>query len=219
VAGARSDLAPAPSVDIANGAPLGVDASDRIVMTYVSGTLEAPHVFFTESTDRGSTWSSPRAIESAGDRGLFAAPAISPDGTDVYVVYNAFTTPFRTNTTDPRALVGVVKHADSPTASGTATGTFSQLHRGAPGDPRGSSANSLVSEFLGDYVYAAATRTYGAAVWNDARNAADCPAIDAWRAALQAGNSSVPAPAPQQDCPANFGNTDIYGGSYADPTP
>jgi hypothetical protein len=68
-------------------------------------------------------------------------------------------------------------------------------------------------------VYAAATRTYGAAVWNDARNAADCPAIDAWRAALQAGNSSVPAPSPQQDCPANFGNTDIYGGSYADPTP
>jgi len=219
VAGARSDLAPAPSVDIANGAPLGVDASDRIVMTYVSGTLQAPHVFFTESTDRASTWSAPRAIESSGDRGLFAAPAISPDGTDVYVVYNAFTTPFRTNTTTARTLVGVVKHADSPTASGTATGTFSRLHRGMPGDPRGSSANALDSEFLGDYVYAIATRTYGAAVWNDARNAADCPAIDAWRAALQAGNSSVPPPAPQQDCPAAFGNTDIYGGTYGDPTP
>jgi len=35
---------------------------------------------------------------------------------------------------------------------------------------------------------------------------------------LQTGGS-VARPAPQQDCPANFGNTDIYGGSYNDPTP
>jgi len=218
VAGARSDLAPAPSVDIANGAPTGADATNRIVLTYVSGPLATPHVFFTESTDRGASWSAPRAIETAGDRGLFTAPAISPNGTDVYVVYNAFTTPFRSTTATPRSLVGVVKHADSG-ASG-ATGAFTELHRGAPGDPRGSSANALTDEFLGDYVYATATRTYGAAVWNDARNAQDCPAVDAWRQALQDGQSP-PAPAPEQDCgPMNtFGNSDIFGGSYADPTP
>jgi hypothetical protein len=216
VAGARSDLAPAPSVDIANGAPTGADATDRIVMSYVSGPLATPHVFFTESTDRGATWSAPRAIESAGDRGFYAAPAISPNGTDVYVVYNAFTTPFQPTTATPRSLVGVVKHAD---VAGTgATGAFTELHRGAPGDPRGSSANALIAEFLGDYVYATATRAYGAAVWNDARRAADCPAIDAWRQALQSGQSP-PAPAPQQQCPATFGNSDIFGGSYADPTP
>src|SRR3954469_1130281 len=46
VAGARSDLAPAPSVDIANGAPTGADATNRIVMSYVSGPLATPHVFF-----------------------------------------------------------------------------------------------------------------------------------------------------------------------------
>jgi hypothetical protein len=220
IAGARSDLAPAPSVDIANGSPTGADATDRIVMTYVSGTVDAPHVYFTESTDQGATWSTPRAIETAGDRGFYTAPAISPNGSDVYVVYNAFTTPFRTNTTDPRSLVGVVLHAD--TGAGGPTGAFTQLHRGQPGDPRGSSANALDSEFLGDYVYATATRTYGAAVWNDARRAADCPAIDAWRAALQSG-ASPPAPAPQRDCTpvadTAFGNSDIFGGSYPDPTP
>jgi hypothetical protein len=216
VAGARSDLAPAPSVDIANGAPTGADATNRIVMSYVSGPLATPHVFFTESTDRGANWSAPRAIETAGDRGFYAAPAISPNGTDVYVVYNAFTTPFQPTTATPRSLVGVVKHAD--TGGSGATGAFTELHRGAPGDPRGSSANALISEFLGDYVYATATRTYGAAVWNDARRAADCPAIDAWRQALQTGQSP-PAPAPQQACPANFGNSDIFGGSYADPSP
>jgi len=215
IAGARNDLATAPSVDIANGAPDGTGATDRIVMSYVSGTTAAPHVKFTESANHGATWSAPVNIETAGDFGYYAAPAISPNGTDVYVVYNAFTTPYRTNTTDPRSLIGVVLHADSG-ASGT--GSFSEIHRGTPGDPRGSSANSLISEFLGDYVYAVATRTYGAAVWNDARNAADCPAIDAWRMSLSTGGG-VARPAPQADCPANFGNSDIYGGSYADPTP
>lgn len=218
VAGARSDLAPAPSVDIANGSPTGAGATDRIVMSYVSGTVDSPHVYFTESTDHGATWSTPKAIETAGDRGIYTAPAISPNGSDVYVVYNAFTTPFRTNTTDLRTLVGVVLHADSSTNPATPTGAFSNLNRGAPGDPRGSSANALTDEFLGDYVYATATRTYGAAVWNDARRAADCPAIDAYRQALQNASTTAVAPAPEQDCPATFGNSDIFGGSYPDPT-
>jgi hypothetical protein len=217
LAGARSDLAPAPSVDIANGAPTGAGATNRIVMTYVSGNLATPHVYLTESTNGGATWSAPRAIERPGDRGYYTAPAISPNGTDVYVVYNAFTTPYQPTTATPRSLVGVVLHADTPGASGP-TGAFSELHRGAPGDPRGSSQNDLVGEFLGDYVYAAATRTYGAAVWNDARRAADCPAIDAYRQALADGQSAT-APAPEQECPATFGNSDIFGGTYPDPTP
>ena len=104
----------------------------------------------------------------------------------------------------------------------------------------------MAAEFLGDYVYAAATRTYGAAVWNDVRNAADCPAIDEYRQELheealatgqqtaeaeeprgemgrdepeQGGDEPAVAPPVQQACPANFGNSDIYGGSDADPTP
>jgi hypothetical protein len=214
IAGARSDLAPAPSVDIANGAPTGADATDRIVITYVSGSLAQPDVLFTESTDLGDTWSTPRAIEQAGDRGTYTAPAISPNGTDVYVVYNAFTTPFRTNTTDPRTLVGVVLHATSPTAPGASTGAFAPLHRGTPGDPRGTSTNALTGEIIGDYVYAAATRSYGTALWNDARNAGVCDAINAYRQALQNGQSAT-APAVEQQCPNTFGNSDIFAFSSA----
>jgi hypothetical protein len=246
IGGARDDLGPVPSVDIANGAPTGAGATNRIVNSWADGRdgLNHEHVMFSTSTNGGTTWTAPRTVETAGDRGYYAAPAISPNGTDVWLVYNAFTTPFRNDTTSPRNLVGVVKHAD---VSGGAVGAFSQVHRSPGGDPRGSSQNNLAAEFLGDYVYAAATRTYGAAVWNDTRAAADCPAIDAYRRALHEQAVAIGAPvadpeepageqdavhqafktqeadavAPpvQQDCPATFGNSDIFGGTYLDPTP
>jgi hypothetical protein len=241
VGGARSDLSPAPSVDIANGAPSGTDASNRIVLTWVDGRdgLNHEHVMFTTSTSRGDSWASVRQIELGGDRGYYSAPAISPNGTDVWLVYNAFEEPFKDSAVGPtndRPLVGQVLHA---TVSGGAVGDFASAHRGDSGDARGSSQNDLAAEFLGDYVYAAATRSYGVSVWNDVRNAADCGPVDQYRQALhdeavatgeQTAEAEEPrgeddgdegedpaggpvAPAVQQVCPANFGNSDIYGWS------
>jgi hypothetical protein len=221
IAGARDDLSDAPSIDIANGAPTGAGATNRIVLTWVDGRdgLNHEHVMFTASSDGGAHWSNPREVESTvggrPDRGFYSAAAISPDGRDVYLVYNAFRRNFRLNTTMARPLVGVVKHAS--VGSGGTVGAFTELNRGAAGDARAASANALTDEFLGDYVYAVATNDYGAAVWNDVRRGRHCDAIDAWRAFLQ-GGPSAPQPAPEQDCPARFGNTDIFGGSWADPT-
>ncbi len=248
VAGARSDLSASPSVDIANGAPSGNDATDRIVLSSVDGTAGLNHerVVFSTSADGGRTWSGLRNVTQPGDRGYYSAPAISPNGSDVWLVYNAFTTPFRNRTlgaSNARLLVGVVLHAD---VTGGGVGPFAEVHRGASGDARGSSQNNLAAEFLGDYVYAAATRSYGAAVWNDVRHADNCPAIDAYRQELheeavatglrtaeaeeprgiqareqkgRAQEDETVAPAVQANCPITFGNSDIYGGSYADPTP
>jgi hypothetical protein len=250
VAGARDDLSSSPSVDIANGAPTGRDATDRQVLTWVDGRdgLNHEHVMFTSSTDNARTWAPLRQVEQPNtnhpeeqpmDRGYYSAPAISPDGTDVYLVYNAFTTPYRDNTTAPRGLIGVVLHANVTGAGAGAISDFAQIHRGAEGDPRGSSQNNLAAEFLGDYVYAAATRTYGVTVWNDARDAGVCPAINAYRqflhdSALATGQRTADAEEPrgaeereqigkkdqgedgtppdvQMECPGTFGNSDIYG--------
>jgi hypothetical protein len=218
IAGARDDLSDAPSVDIANSAPDGAGATNEIVLTWVDGRdgLNHEHVMFTSSTDGGAHWATPSDVESSGDRGYYSAVAISPNGQDAYLAYNAFRSPYQTDTSSPRPLEGVVKHADVA-ADGT-VGAFSELNRGDSGDARTASANALTDEFLGDYVYAVATNSHGAAVWNDVRNGHDCPAIDAWRMSLE-GGPSAPKPAPEQDCPATFGNTDIYGGAWADPTP
>ncbi len=135
----------------------------------------------------------------------------------LYLTYMSFMQPYQSTTATPRLFQGVVRHADVDPGTG-AIGAWSDLNRGPAGDARGSSANALDSEFLGDYNYAFATDAFGVAVWNDARNAADCPAIDAYRQSLVDG-TPISRPAPEQDCLPNFGNTDIYGGSYADPTP
>ena len=219
IAGARDDLSSAPSIDIANGAPTGDGATNVIYRTWVDGSdgPDVVHVLHSYSTDGGTTWSDPLAVEQGSDRGYYSAVALSPGGTDAYLVYNAFTTPLLENTTDPQGLVGVVLHSDVG-ADGAPAG-FVEIHRGVEGDPRGASQNNQFLEFLGDYVYAAATNDYGVAVWNDVRNAADCPAEDAWRATAQETLSIEGRPAPEQDCPATFGNTDIFGGSFADPTP
>jgi hypothetical protein len=218
ITGARDDLSDAPSLDIANGAPIGAGATNEMVLTWVDGAAGLNHeqVMFTTSTNGGATWSTPRAVQTRGDRGYYSAVAISPNGQDVYLVYNAFRAPYQTDTSGPRPLVGVVKHAD--VASNGSVGTFGELNRGVAGDARAASANGLTDEFLGDYVYAVATNTYGAAVWNDVRRGQDCPAVDAWRMSLETG-ASVPTPAPEQDCRPRFGNTDIFGGSWLDPTP
>jgi hypothetical protein len=218
VAGARNDLAFAPSADIANGAPTGTDATNRIVLTWADGRQGLNHeqLMLMTSSNGGASFSGPAAVSlAAGDRPYYTAPAISPNGTDVYITYNAFTTPYRDNTSSPRGLVGVILHAD---VTGGAIGAFGTVARGDVGDPRASSQNDLTAEFLGDYVYTAATRAGAVGVWNDVRAGADCPALDAWRMSLRTG-ASVTKPAPQADCPATFGNSDIFGAAVSDPTP
>ena len=217
-AGARTDLSAAPSVDIANGAPTGAGASNEILDAWADGgsDVNANTAKLIWSLNGGQSWSDPATVSLGGDRPLYAAPAISPTGDRAYLIYEADTAPWRgADMTSPRPYHGVF--LTTPLTGGS-PGSWSVIYNGSTdtstghNDLRGTyPGHDIYQERVGDYVYAAATATYGLGVWTDAQNAAVCGPVQSYRAAsLAAGTRALPAPWPLADCPGTFGNTDIW---------
>jgi hypothetical protein len=211
-AGARIDLSAAPSVDIANGAPTGEGATNAIVDAWSDGRfgLNEEKTLLSWSLDGGDSWAEPIVASVPDDRSMYSAPAISPDGSQVYVVYEGPTAPWRgADMTAPRPYHGVFRSAAFDSSG---PGAWDTLYSGPLGDLRGTyPGHDIYQERVGDYVYAAASGGYGVAVWTDARDAEVCDDVQDYRAAtLSAGALALPAPWPLADCPDGFGNTDIW---------
>jgi hypothetical protein len=212
IAGARTSSFP--SLEIANGAPTGTGASNKLALGWSDGSagLNHEHALVQFSTNGGQRWTSPVQVEQSGDRPDFAFIGMSPNGQDLYVVYDGFSDPFRNDTTSTRQFVGVTRHAD---VSGTTLSGLATLDRSpVAGDARASSSNALIDEFIGDYNTVRATNSGAVSVFNDARDAAVCGDINTFRQATVDGTAGDP-PAPLTDCPPTFGNTDIW--SFATP--
>ncbi|MBA3690418.1 MAG: exo-alpha-sialidase, partial [Actinobacteria bacterium] len=109
VGGARTGTVP--WIDVANGAPTGDDATDEIVVSWNDGptpsvTDPGPNerVMVGYSTNGARSFSFTSNAADPGDRPDFPAIGISPDGEDVYLVYDAFFAPWQATTARARPM-------------------------------------------------------------------------------------------------------------------
>jgi hypothetical protein len=161
-------------------------------------------VMVAKSTDGGLTWSAPVVAGNVpGQSAFFASITVAPDGT-VDAVFQALTDVPAGTAPGPGAVSydSYLTQSTDHGATWSSPATISTV----PSDPDGSSTNSLAAQFLGDYITAVADSSHVYAVWTDSRNASPCAAVDAFRA------GTGPKPNVITQCPATFGNTDIFIG-------
>ncbi len=187
---------------------LAVDQKGIVYAVWATGSAADGAVVLTASTDGGKHWSKVRAIAKVPGRNpFFSTVTVDPKGA-IDIAFSA------ADEVSGAAGAGVI-HYDTYFARSTDKArTFSAPLKlsSVSSDPDGASANALTAQFLGDYISIVGdSRGHGAfVVWTDSRNAASCPAVDAFRAAPGSNQPDV-----LTACPPTFGNTDIFLGAVS----
>ena len=206
VAGARTWSIP--SVDIANGAPTGDGATDEIVSPARPDRAERPQPGPNErcssatrrtaaNPSRTGPWGRPRPTgRLPGDRHRAYRRAACR------LVYDAFHQPWQSTT---------LRHAARGRCAALGGGRQRSSrrlerpsHRGASGDARGSSANGAHGGVPRRLQLRRRDRGGVTLVWNDVRNGADCPAIDAYRQAYADAVRAGSAEPADEDNPNDY---------------
>jgi hypothetical protein len=186
----RTDSFASVAVDQTNGA---------VYVTWADAKSGTGKIVVYKSTDGAASWTN--VYTSSGNEGyrFYQGLDVAPNGR-VDIGYQALT-------------------AKNPSIFGTGNAQVTSYYIGskdggatwsrpakvsASSDPAASAQNNLALQFWGDYNTLVSTNSTAWFIYTDARNGVGCPAVDAY----QAGTASKPAP--EDVCPAQFGNTDAY---------
>jgi BNR repeat-like domain len=166
-------------------------------------------IVVSKSSDHGSTWSTPAVVSLAADGyAFFQGLDVAPNGR-VDVGYQAL----KANATGPAAYGTGNATIDSfyvQSTNGGATWSASTKVSSVSSDPAASAQNDLARQFWGDYNTLVSTSANAFFIYTDSRNGAGCAAVDAFQHGVDGSGPVTSKPAPENVCPAQFGNTDVF---------
>jgi hypothetical protein len=196
----RDDSFPSLAVDQGTGA-VYVDWADLRAGT--------GRIVVSKSSDQGRTWSMPAVVSPAADGyAFFQGLDVAPNGR-VDVGYQAL----KANATGPAAYGTGNATIDSfyvQSTDGGATWSASTKVSSVSSDPAASAQNNLGRQFWGDYNTLVSTNANAFFIYTDGRNGTGCAAVDAFQHGVDGSGPTTTKPAPENVCPAQFGNTDVF---------
>lgn len=206
VARVTDDLSPEPACCLnGRGIPsLTISRNGNLYVGWSNYANGHGVVQMTRSGDGGQTWSAPLvAGDIPGRSAIWSAIAADPSN-KIDVVFVGLDELPGGVLPGPGTAYYDAYFAQSN--DGGATFSAPLKITNVPSDPGASSRNFLPFKFVGDYIGLAADSRGGGvfAVWTDTRNASRCAAVDALR------DSGGPPVNVIAQCPATFGNSDIF---------
>jgi hypothetical protein len=193
----RDATYPSAAIDQGNG---------TVYVAWADAGSGSGRIVVAKSTDRGATWSSPAPVSTARDGyAYFQGLDVAPNGR-VDVAYQALTA--RSPSTYGTGNASVASYYVESTDGGA---TWSRPARVSVfSDPAASAQNNLERQFWGDYNTLVSTSANAFFIYTDARNGVGCPAVDAYQHGIDGSGAATTKPAPEDVCPAQFGNSDVF---------
>ncbi len=196
--------------------------SRTLYTSWATRTPAGGRIVVSTSTDRGRTWQAVGAVSTAAEGyAFFNGMDVAPNGR-VDIGYQAL------KAQDPTTFGTGNAKIDAYYVAKPAGGAFSTPRRvsDVSSDPAVSAQNNLARQFWGDYNTMISGASSAWFISTDGRNGAGCAEVDAFQTYLAANGlarseereagqdpdagADGDKPAPPVDCPAQFGNTDLY---------
>ena len=200
---------PIPGANFRDGSEpsLAVDQSSGAVYLAWSDLLGSTlgQMVVARSTDGARTWTTTQVGTARTGFAFFQGIDVAPNGR-VDLGYQALKA--RDTSTYGTGNATVASYYSSSTDGGV---TWSRPTRvSAFSDPAASAQNNLERQFWGDYNSLVSSNGNAWFIYTDTRNGVGCAAVDAYQHAVDGSGPAAAKPAPEDVCPAQYGNSDSF---------